>query len=343
MSFRVAIIILNWNGWEDTVECLESLFRMNYIDYDVIVVDNASEDDSIQKIREYCAGRFYPISHFFSALDERQQIELQEFWRETVPDFRESQIKASVENRKLILIKNETNYGFAEGNNIGIRYALETDATYVLLLNNDTVVDPEFLKELVETAESNGKIGVVGPTICYYHEPQVIQTTGANQNFWTGRPIVLNHRQTVDKVACSGESCLLKVDYVYGACLLAKKHVIQEVGMLDPTYFLYAEEKDWCFRIARARYEIVCDLRSKIWHKSEASTTKKLKFSIYCPARNTVLFMRRYATAPQFLSFMLYFPIFKLIQIGRTMRWDIASAFLRGFFAGLTMKKYPLR
>ena len=182
----------------------------------------------------------------------------------------------------------------------------------------------------------------MGPNICYYDEPQVIQTTGACQNFWTGWGVPLNHRRTVDELAYSDESYLLRVDYVYGACLLAKRSVIDEVGMLDPIYFLYAEEKDWCFRITKAGYKVVCTLRSSIWHKSASSTRKALKFSIYCPTRNTVLFMRRYATALQFLSFILYFPIYNLINLGRTLRWDIVSNFLGGFFAGLIMKKYPV-
>ncbi len=79
MNSKVAIIILNWNGWEDTTECLESLFRINYVDYEVIVVDNASEDDSIQKIRDYCEGKLRVKSNFLSAFHQHQPVELIEY------------------------------------------------------------------------------------------------------------------------------------------------------------------------------------------------------------------------------------------------------------------------
>lgn len=335
---RVAIIILNWNGWEDTLECLESVFLVDYPRYEVIVVDNASKDESTQKIRDYCSGKVSVRSPFFSFL-EKDPIDLIEYSREAILDSHKPQHTASSTNRKLTLIKNEKNYGFAEGNNIGIRYALETDAEYVLILNNDTVVDSKFLRELVNTARSESKIGVVGPKICFYDAPQVIQTTGVHQDFWTGRSIPLNYQVTTEGLANSNQNDLLWVDYVYGACLLAKREVIEAVGVLDPIYFLYGEERDWCFRVTRSGYKVACNLKSTIWHKSMASSIKTLTFSTYCPARNTVLFMRRYANAVQFLSFVLFFPAFNLTVLARSGRWDRIRCFLRGFLAGLLMRK----
>ncbi|MCE5214153.1 MAG: glycosyltransferase, partial [Methanobacterium sp.] len=101
---KVTIVIVNWNGWEDTIECLKSLYHVNYTNFNIIIVDNHSQDDSVKKIKDY------------------------------------------IENKKLILIVNDENYGFAEGNNIGIRYAQKNfNPDYILLLNNDTIVDKEFL------------------------------------------------------------------------------------------------------------------------------------------------------------------------------------------------------
>lgn len=123
----VAIIILNWNGWKDTIECLKSLNNLNYKNYEVIVVDNGSTDNSVEKIKEY------------------------------------------IENKpKFKLIANEKNLGFAGGNNIGIRYALNNEFEYILLLNNDTVVDENFLKPMVELLESSDDIGFVGPKTYFY-------------------------------------------------------------------------------------------------------------------------------------------------------------------------------
>ncbi|MCE7698463.1 MAG: glycosyltransferase [Methanobacterium paludis] len=171
---RVAVIILNWNGWEDTIECLESLYQINYPNYQVILVDNASTDDSIQKIKEYCQGTLKPQSKFYTYQTKNKPIKITEYSTEESEAFNGACKTALPKtelhpNKNMILIKNTKNYGFAEGNNIGIRYALRSlNQDYTLLLNNDTVVDKNFLTELVKTAESSAEIGVVGPKIYYY-------------------------------------------------------------------------------------------------------------------------------------------------------------------------------
>jgi GT2 family glycosyltransferase len=116
---RVSIIILNWNGWRDTIECLESLYRIDYPNYDVIVVDNSSTDDSIEKIKEYCEGKIAVDSKFFKYDPRNKPIEVVECGKDEKPDIPKAQ------RDRLFLIKNDKNYGFAKGNNIGIQYALK--------------------------------------------------------------------------------------------------------------------------------------------------------------------------------------------------------------------------
>jgi len=162
---KVSIIILNWNGWEDTIECLESLYQITYPNYDVIVVDNGSEDESIEKIKEYAEGNIEVESKFFEYSDRDKPIKIIEYKREEAEagGGKEEDIADLPSNKRMIITKNEKNYGFAEGNNIGMRYALKAlNPEYVLLLNNDTVVDKEFLGELVKVWESDEKIGIVG-------------------------------------------------------------------------------------------------------------------------------------------------------------------------------------
>ena len=117
---NVVIIILNWNGWQDTIECLESIYQNDYSNYKVIVVDNDSNDESINKIKEYCNGKIKIKSSFFRYNPSNKPIKVLE--TESNEHFKENIIKSS--SRKLILIKNDKNAGYAEGNNIGIRYAL---------------------------------------------------------------------------------------------------------------------------------------------------------------------------------------------------------------------------
>ena len=149
---KVSIIILNWNGWKDTLECLESLYQINYPNYDVIVIDNGSEDESIKKIREYCKGKIETKSDFFEYSEDNKPIKIFEFKEEELETKKtiNNEFSSLSPNKRLILIKNHKNYGFAEGSNIGIRFALKSfNSDYILLLNNDTVVDKTFLTELV--------------------------------------------------------------------------------------------------------------------------------------------------------------------------------------------------
>ncbi|NQE54445.1 hypothetical protein C5S29_12710, partial [ANME-1 cluster archaeon GoMg3.2] len=182
MMLKVSIIILNWNGWKDTIECLESLYQITYPNYEVVVVDNGSEDESIEKIIEYCEGKIKVESKFFEYDPSNKPIKVIEYTRAEAGGGKEEEIDSLPSNRKMIIIKNEKNYGFAEGNNIGMRYALKAlNPDYILLLNNDTVVDREFLGELMKVAESNGMIGFVGAKVYFYDKSNVIQFTGGGK------------------------------------------------------------------------------------------------------------------------------------------------------------------
>ena len=125
MNPLITIIILNWNGWKDTIECLESLYQINYTNFEVILVDNHSEDGSIQKIREYCKGKLEVKSKFFNYMNKNKPIKLIEFSNQETHNYLHKRDDSNLLSRKLILLKNDENYGFAEGNNIGIRFALK--------------------------------------------------------------------------------------------------------------------------------------------------------------------------------------------------------------------------
>ena len=163
----------------DTVECLESLYRINYPYYDVILIDNGSTDSSVEKIKDYCAGKINVDSKFFRYKHDNKPIEVIELMKEEAEKGKEVLFSM---NERLILIKNFKNYGFAGGNNVGIRFALKAlHPDHILLLNNDTVVDKNFLTELVNAIESDKSIGIVGPKIYYYDfkgRSDVISFTG---------------------------------------------------------------------------------------------------------------------------------------------------------------------
>jgi GT2 family glycosyltransferase len=246
---QVAIIVLNWNRWQDTVECLASLYQIDYPNYLVIIVDNGSQNESVRMLREYAQG----ITRANAGLCEHRAPDTSKVLIEckkdsvSLMDIADKSWLAAPSSRKMLIIKNERNEGFAEGSNTGIRAALTGELDYALLLNNDTVVDKRFLSELVQVAEDNRKAGFVGPKVYYSNyngRTDVINFTGGKLDVLRGR----THHIGCNEIDVGQFDDITTVDYVEGSCMLVRKDVIGEVGMLNPLYSSYWEDVDWCIR-----------------------------------------------------------------------------------------------
>lgn len=291
---KVSIIILNWNGLEDTIECLESLRKITYPNYEVILVDNGSERNDAKVLRE----RFGNYIH---------------------------------------LIENDRNYGFAGGNNIGIRYALENlSPNYVLLLNNDTVVAPDFLARLVKFAESNEKFGIVGPKIYYYDydgRKDVIWFAGGKFNRRLGKTNHLGAR-TIDK----GQfETIRKVDYITGCAFLIKTEILNKIGLLDEDYFNHFEDLDFCIRAEKEQYYCFYVPEAKIWHKVSQSSGGRIgHISLYYNTRNRALFMKKNAHLFDQICFspfyLIRFVLIPLVYCILKLRMSECLVVLGGFF-----------
>ena len=298
MNPKIAVVILNWNSSEDTLECLESLRQIAYSNYSIIIVDNASSDDSLKRIRKYCRGEIEVKSSFFKYSRRNKPVETIEYTKE------ESE-KTELNFRDITLIKNDKNYGFAEGNNIGIRYGLnDLDLDYILLLNNDTVVDHNFLGELIKISESNPHIGFVSPKIYYYdfnNKQNVINFAGGSINMFKGQSQSIG----VNEVDNGQYDQIKTVEYGEGSCLLIKREVLEKIGLFDTKYFAYWEEADLCTRGNKAGYRSVYVPKAKIWHKVSASTDDPTKLYYY--TRNKFWFMHKYANRMEYASFITLF------------------------------------
>lgn len=242
---KVAILILNWNGGQVTLDCLSSLKAVIYPNLEIIVVDNGSTDGSLESI---C--RLFP----------------------------ETPILAM-----------EKNLGFVEGNNAAIHLAQSNGADYVLLLNNDTVVAPDFLDKLVAVSEAEDAIGVVGPTIYYYDRPDVIWSAGGAINWERGASQMLNLNETDRDLP---DSLPYEVDFVSGCAMLVRTSVIQQVGLLDPRFFAYYEETEWCVRIHRAGYRVLHVPGARVWHRILPETREASPLVHYYMTRNRLLFLK---------------------------------------------------
>lgn len=271
---RVSIIILNWNGWEDTIECLESVYQIRYPNYDVIIVDNKSEDDSIQKIRAYANGEIVPESSFYSYCEENKPIDFIEY---TSVDNEYNSLNTihheDIRKKKLILIRNERNSGFSGGNNIGIRYALENlNPDYYLLLNNDTVVHPEILSELVK-GMCDERTVITGAK-CYYYNYEgrtdVIWYAGGEIDFWWYPIIRHTGIRKIDQLTERGK--IEECDWVTGAAMMLSKAA--PIKYLDERFFFGYEDVDICMKTKSQGYRITVALNAKVWHKVGSSRKK---------------------------------------------------------------------
>jgi len=298
---HVSIIVLNWNGWRDTIECLESIYQITYPEYDVIVVDNNSDDDSLQKIREYAAGLIRVESDFIKFRSDNKPIKVFEYCEGNKGGICGSEYAKFPTSRRLILVKNNQNYGFAKGNNIGIKWAIKNlNPEYIMLLNNDTVVDKNFVNELIAPMKLNKKLGIVGPENFNYYAPKIRGCSKGIIGYWTGV-------MSIDKSTNNHKkpSKNKKDIFITGTCICFSKHVINNVGFLDEIfYFGGGEDIDICIRAANKGYEIASIPSSIIWHKGEArikSKTRELHLN-YIPRNYFILIKKHWSICQSITS-----------------------------------------
>lgn len=322
---KVSIIVLNWNGWKYTIECLESIYRINYPNYQVIVVDNASTDGSLEKIKAWAEGKFdvwvkqdSPLRHL-SFPPVPKPISYIEY----------SRLQAEVggtsnDNVQLILIQTGANLGYAGGNNVGIRYALKTGAEYILILNNDTVIDKNALSEMIKMFKEKKKAGVIGPKLLYYHYPDTLQTAGCRFDFWMGL-CFMNGWKEKDKGQWDTP---YQPDVITGAAMLCSRTTFEQVGLMDESFFMYVEEIDWEVRVKKAGFEIWYCPQAKVWHVENASTGYKSPFVEYWSTYNNLRLVHRYY--PLRLPVAIFFHLLRAVRRFAKGRFKSGFSIIKG-------------
>lgn len=261
---NIYISILNYNGAKDTIECLESLQKVQRDGFElhILVIDNASKET------------------FVLPKDFQQKY-------------------------SVTIVRTEENKGFAGGNNVAMKLALEKGADYVLLLNNDTTVHENFLTELFSTAESDEKIGIVAPKIYFvkgseFHKDRY-KTGDIGNVIWYAGGIfdwgnVIGSHRGVDEVDHGQYDTKEPTAFASGCCMLIKIEVLQKIGLFDEKYFLYYEDNDLVFRVKKAGYKIMYSPKAVVWHKNASSTGGSgSSMQDYYITRNRLLFGLGYA------------------------------------------------
>jgi len=230
---QVSVIILNHNGLDDTLECLESLKKVTYPNRKVVVVDNGSKGNDVEILRQ-------------------------------------------TSGHDVHLVENDRNWGFAEGNNIGIRYALTVfDPAYLLLLNNDTVVAPDLLNELVAVAESQPDIGIVSPKIYWYDfrgRSDVVWYAGGRIRWWHPAVYRIVGRHSDDLPQYQG---VATTDWASGAAMMIKRTVLGELSLLNSRYFFGNEDIEYCLKARKRGFRTAYVPTAMVWHKMGASRNRR--------------------------------------------------------------------
>jgi GT2 family glycosyltransferase len=256
---NVSVVILNWNRKEMLLDCLRSIKELDYPIYEIIVVDNASTDGSVQAVHE------------------------------KYPD--------------VVLIENDKNYGAIGGKNIGLRQALQSDVEYVYMQDNDIVAAKDTLTKLVEVAEGDSNVGMVGAMMYDYSKPDTILSAGGTID-WTQNV----SRGRGDSQKDVGQfSKIEPVDYLWGGAVLVRKSVLEKVGLFDEDYIGYwFEDSDLSVRVANGGYKVLFNPFSKVWHKPHATAEQFSYRKKYLAARNAIRFMKKHASPMQWAKYLFF-------------------------------------
>lgn len=320
----VAIVILNYNGWQYTAECLESLGHLDYPNWWVVLVDNGSSDDSVERIRAWARGEVRVESPYVREPGWPKPVPMVEYDGEPAGSG-----DVEKDEARLVLIRLPENRGFAAGNNVAIRYALRRGADWTWLLNNDTVAAPDSLREMVRAGESDPRIGVVGCKLLYYDRPDVIQAAGGGRfYFWLGISRNYGFKQR-DGAAWQRP---FEPHYVSGASMLVRAAAWLRVGFLDEQFFFYTEEVDWQLRARAFGVRSVYAPRAIVYHREKA-TAGASGWAEYHSTRSNILLCRKHCGH----SLLIAIPM-TLARAGRKVvrgRAEEAVAVLQGLVAGL--------
>ncbi|MHB1287638.1 MAG: glycosyltransferase family 2 protein [Leptospirales bacterium] len=303
---KVYIVVLNYNNWPDTLECLESLYGLNYQNFKVIVCDNGSQDLSLHHIQEWADGVGEWVKPQNRIASEKNRIVKKPI---SCARFDVVQLDGiihleNLNQYSLLLIDNKENLGFAAGNNTGVQLALkDSSLEYVWILNNDTIVDPDALDHLVAKM-TDPQLGACGNTILYYHNPSQVQALGGftyDTFFGVSRQIGHLQQWISERIGEDLEHYVeSRMFGIQGASVFVRKDFLKTVGLMSEEYFLYFEEQDWAER--SRRYFLLGYASSAIVYHKEGRTTgsdsiegrRKTPITDYYLSRNRLLFTRKY-------------------------------------------------
>lgn len=286
---KISIIILNYNGFRDTIEVLSSISALEYPFFNVILIDNGSIDQSVEELTAWVHKRFTV-----------------DIYQNDVLDPSVKKIVSANENNtpgttlKLSIIENSDNIGFAAGCNQGIQFALLNGAEYVWLLNNDTIVDTDSLSVLASYLDNYSTCQIATPQIRLYDEPDRIWNCGGQLKWYGTRKYYFVHRpvsELPDKEA-------IDITFVTGCAPLIRSTLFQQYGGFTEKFFFGEEDFEFSLRMKKAHAKMVCCLQSIIYHKVGASI--KNTAAGYNIGKAYVHYLNRFINMKTYMPFILW-------------------------------------
>jgi len=246
---RIGLVILNYNGAQDTIDCVNSCIH-------------------------YLTSKNYKLDIY--VVDNASSDNSLQQLKNEIPEY-------------IKIIETGRNIGYAAGNNIGIKKAVEAGADYICILNNDTIVCSDFLTPCIETINSSKDIGLVGPAIVNF-DSDTVQSTGGFINFKSIKGIT---RHSNEGLPVKNLKEKYNCDYVEGACIVFQKEILDVVGYIPEAYFLFYEETEWCYQALKNGYKNICLGKVYIKHKGSVSIERVNGLSEYLLCRNQIRFVKR--------------------------------------------------
>lgn len=326
MDPKTFILILNWNGWEDTVQCLESVVLSTCPVKRIVVIDNGSTDDSVYRIESWAAANI-PGRTGYTA----QILPLRTHSRGMTQP--EESLKGEYQTAPLVIIRTGANLGFAGGNNVGIRYALTKGADYILLLNNDAFFrSPETLSVMVNFMEKTPRAGACGarlfypdglPQQSYGNFPSALRTLAFLFPLYKLLP--QNWLKNVRRSNIIPEDSVqqpIPIDWPSGACLMIRSKMIEDVGLLDERFFLYVEETDWCFRMRAKSWDRYYLPQAEVIHTFGGSVNNAAESMQHYHLESQITYFRKHFSKPVLLIIIAGYLLRSLFSI---CYWKVAA------------------
>lgn len=309
----VYIIILNYKKWQDTLECLESVFQSSYKDFSVIVIDNNSQNNSLEHLIQWADknASAHPLHYIYLN-------------KEDIADS-----FSSPSFSRLTFIQNDSNAGFAGGMNIALRFLQGLDA-YVWLLNPDMVVTKNALAELAGFAIRQPLNSITGAMIkSYWGNRNLLFCGGFKVNFLSATVSMIKRTTAVNRL-----------DYISGGCLFAHTSSLERIGLLPEEYFLYWEETDWCYRAKQMGFGLnVCT--TAVCYDKISTVIGKDFMANYYYSRNGLLFISKFCKKN--IPVVLFFLGMRFLKRVITGRWGRARGIYRGTMDFFKMKRYEAK